>query len=101
MAESKPPMAPELGKMPESDDPMEMRAAAVDGNPYAMLDGIVEEYARMGWGRKRILELFDSSFFQATHGLVELLGRERVEQRIDAVLARCGVHRFRTDGDAE
>lgn len=80
----------------EADDPMEMMGATANGDPLIMLDGIVEEYARMGWGRERILELFDSPFFQATHGLQKLLGAEEVGRRIDATLKRCGVFRIRS-----
>ena len=81
----------------EPDDPMEMMAADATGDPLVMLDGIVEEYARMGWGREQIAELFDSPFFQATHGLRKLLGKEEIERRIEATLKRCGVFRVRGD----
>ncbi len=81
----------------KADDPMEMMAATATGDPLVMLDGIVEEYARMGWGRDEIAELFDSPFFQATHGLKKLLGKEEIERRIEATLKRCGVFRVRTD----
>ncbi len=77
------------------DDPMEMMAATANGDPLVMLDSIVEEYARMGWGRDQIAELFDTPFFQATHGLKKLLGKEEIERRIEATLKRCGVFRVR------
>ena len=80
----------------KADDPMEMMAAPANGDPLVMLDGIVEEYARMGWGREQIRELFDTPFFQATHGLKKLLGKEEIERRIEATLVRCGVFRIRT-----
>ena len=79
----------------KANDPMEMMAEAANGDPLVMLDGIVEEYARMGWGAGRIRELFDSPFFQATHGLKRLLGEQEIERRIEATLKRCGVSRFR------
>ena len=80
----------------EPDDPMETMAASANGDPMVMLDGIVEEYARMGWGREQIAELFDTPVFQATHGLKKLLGKEEIERRIEATLKRCGVFRVRT-----
>lgn len=80
----------------KADDPMEMMAATTHGDPLLMLDGIVEEYARMGWGREQIAELFDTPFFQATYGLKKLLGKEEIERRIDTTLQRCGVFRIRT-----
>ncbi len=81
----------------EADDPMEMRAEPVNGDPLAMLDGIIEEYARMGWGSDQIRQLFSNPFFQATHGLKKLLGEPAIEQRIAATLQRCGVFRFRSE----
>jgi hypothetical protein len=95
---AKPEHAPEHPKdRPlEPDDPMEMMATAVTGDPLIMLDSIVEEYARMGWGRDQITELFDSPFFQATHGLKKLLGKDEIERRIEATLKRCGVLRVRS-----
>ena len=77
----------------QPDDPMEMMGATANGDPVIMLDGIVEEYARMGWGREQIAKLFDTPFFQATHGLKKLLGKEEIERRIEATLKRCGVFR--------
>lgn len=92
-----PPAKPEHPKdRPlKPDDPMEMMAAPAPGDPLVMLDGIVEEYARMGWGKEQIAELFDTPFFQATHGLKELLGKAEIERRIEATLKRCGVFRVR------
>ena len=77
------------------DDPLEMMAATANGDPLVMPDGIVEEYARMGWGRVQIAELFDNPFFQATHGLKKLLGKVEIDRRIEATLKRCGVFRIR------
>ena len=82
------------------DDPMEMMAAPADGDPWVMLDGIIEEYARMGWGPAQIKELFDNPFYHATHGLRRLLGDQVIEQRIEATLGRCGVFRVRTGRQA-
>ena len=79
----------------EPEDPMMLRAEPVQGDPEVMLDCLVEEYARMGWGADRIAELFDDPFFQATHGLKELFGERGIRERIKQTLARCGVFRFK------
>ncbi len=80
----------------EADDPMEMVGERADGNPLAMLEGIVEEYARMGWGPDRIHQLFNSPFFQGTFGLKNLLGEKEIERCIEATVKRCGVFNFRS-----
>lgn len=83
-------------RSPEPDDPMSLGAQGVPGDTELMLDCLIEEYARMGWPAEKILLLFDRPFFQATHGLNELYGATAIRQRIDSVIARCGVLRFET-----
>jgi len=80
----------------EPEDPMLLSAEPADGDPLLMLDGIVEEYAGLGWDKPRILRIFATPLFQATWGLARLLGPAVVEARVDAVLARRGRMRFRT-----
>jgi len=78
-------------KVAEPKDPMQRNGHVVPGDPAVMLDGLVEEFARMGMPRDRILNLFENPSFEATHGLLVVLGPDVVEQRVDAVLRRCGV----------
>jgi len=75
----------------EPEDPMQRNGQVVPGDPAVMLDGLVEEFARMGMPRDRILNLFESPTFEATHGLRAVLGADVVRRRVDAVLQRCGV----------
>jgi hypothetical protein len=96
---------PHAGRHPrdraiEPEDPMLLTGEPADGEPLFMLDSLIEEYAGQGFDKDRILRLFDAPFFQATWGLRCALGRPLVEARIDAVLARRGIARFRTRYDA-
>jgi hypothetical protein len=85
----------------EPEDPMQLVAEPVPGDPAMMLDGIVEEYARLGWDFDHILRIFDTPFFQATWGLRRLYGERELHARIAATLSRCGVMRFRTQWNPE
>ncbi|GIW95005.1 MAG: hypothetical protein KatS3mg110_3046 [Pirellulaceae bacterium] len=75
----------------EPDDPMELHATAVPGEPLWMLQMLVEEYCRMGWNTTQILRLADDPFYQAFHGLKRLLGHERFYQAVQAAADRHGV----------
>ena len=83
-------------KSAEPDDPMRLRAELVEGNPQVMLEGLIEEYARMGWGAGQIGRIFEDPFFGATHALATRLGGEAIRDRIEQTLQRCGVFRFDT-----
>jgi hypothetical protein len=78
------------------DDPLEMQAFEVPGDPQLMLTLLVEEYARIGWGADAILKLARDPEYQAFHGLLRVFGDEELEARIRRILARCGVMRVQT-----
>ena len=75
----------------EPEDPFQMFASGVEGDPGLMLDCLVEEYSRMGYGANDLLDLFENPEFLATHGLRGLFGPEATKERVRAVLSRCGV----------
>ena len=83
-------------KSAEPEDPMRLRAELVEGDPQVMLDGLIEEYARMGWDAGQIARIFEDPFFGATHALASRLGGEVIRDRIEETLQRCGVFRFDT-----
>ncbi len=78
------------------DDPMELHAFEVPGDPNLMLRLLVEEYARMGWGTEAILQLARDPNYQAFYGLLHFFGEEEMTARIGQTLARCGVTRVTT-----
>ncbi len=80
----------------EYDDPMELQAVQVDGDPGFMIDCVSEEYARLGWSSQQILELFQSPDYPFLHQMLRVLGAGAVRERIERVIARCGVFRTST-----
>jgi hypothetical protein len=78
------------------DDPLEMQALEVPGDPGLMLRLLVEEYARMGADAEQILELARNPFYQAFHGLWLLFGEDELRRRVEAIVRRSGVIRVRT-----
>jgi hypothetical protein len=80
----------------EPEDPMNLFAVEVPGDPELMLRLLVEEYARMGWGLDAQLALFRDPFYVAAHGLWLHYGQEALRRRLIAMLARVGIVRTRT-----
>jgi hypothetical protein len=85
---------PAFSKTPQPDDPFEMGAEMVEGDPTVMLTCLIEEYARMGWDAGRIARIFDNPFFLASHGLAKRFGRGAIHAFIEHTVRRCGVYRF-------
>jgi hypothetical protein len=80
----------------ELDDPMNLFAVEVPGDPELMLRLLVEEYARMGWGLNELVGLFRDPFYVAAHGLWLHYGEEELKRRLVAMLNRVGVVRTKT-----
>ena len=77
----------------EPDDPMNLYAVEVPGDPELMLRLLVEEYARMGWGLDALVGLFRDPFYVAAHGLWLHYGEEELKQRLSGQLKRVRVVR--------
>jgi len=75
------------------DDPMEMHGIEIPGDPQLMLQLLVEEYARIGWGTEAMLQLARDPNYKSFHGLFLALGEEELRKRVAAIVARCGVFR--------
>ena len=78
------------------DDPLEMQAFEVPGDPDLMLRLLIEEYARIGCGAEAIMLLARDPNYQAFHGLWRLYGEEELHRRVSGILSRCGVIRVKT-----
>ena len=76
------------------DDPMELYATPVSGDPDAMLRCFVQEYAWMGWDAEQILGLFHDPCYPALNGLLYAYGPSAIRSRITSILAQTGVFRF-------
>ena len=77
----------------EPDDPLNLHAVEVDGDPEIMLRMLVEEYARMGFGLDELMSLCRQPFYQGLHGLWRRYGEAELRLRLSAILSRCGVLR--------
>jgi hypothetical protein len=80
----------------EPEDPMNLFAVEVPGDPELMLRLLVEEYARMGWGFDALADLFRDPFYVAAHGLWLHYGEEELRRRLTTMLRRVGVVRTKT-----
>jgi hypothetical protein len=70
------------------DDPLELHALEVPGDPGVMLRVLVEEFARMGCDREQILSLCRNPFYAGLHGLWQQFGEDGLSRRVAAILAR-------------
>jgi len=78
----------------ESEDPYELFATSVPGDPELMLRCLVQEYAWMGWGTDQLLAMFRDPFNPALHRLLQIYGEENLGERIAAIIGSMGVFRF-------
>jgi hypothetical protein len=78
------------------DDPMDLHATPVAGDPEVMIRAVVQEFAGMGWEVHDILRLFRDPFYPLLHGLWLALGEDGIRERVGSVVQRYGVYRFRT-----
>lgn len=84
----------------EASDPLELAAMAVEGDPTAMLDGLIEEYLRLGWNDVQIEALFASPVYAATYSLGQRFGKDRVRERIAQKRGRCGIFRVQIEAES-
>lgn len=80
----------------EPDDPLNLYAVEVPGDPELMLRLLVEEYARMGFGLDALLGLFRDPFYVAAHGLWLHYGEDELKRRLTAIVGRVGIFRTKT-----
>jgi hypothetical protein len=76
---------------PDAEDPMALGATEVPVSREGLEDTarcVVDEFFRMGMGRSELLRLFLTRAYTMTDGLYRVLGRKRIEQIIDDVLAQ-------------
>src|SRR5262245_41495249 len=83
-----------LTRAVEPEDPMELVANPVVGDPEVMLECIAQEYAWMGWDAGQLLGLFRSPNYPVLNQLLAHFGEDGVRHRVEAVLGRSGVFRF-------
>jgi len=83
-----------MSKPIEPDYPMELNGTEIAGDVGLMIDCIVEEYANIGWGEAKIMQIFEKPFFQSTYNLARAMPPGKLRERVRNVLGRCGVVRI-------
>jgi hypothetical protein len=78
------------------EDPMDLHGFEVPGDPDLMLQMLVEDYARVGWNTESIMGLASDPNYQVFHGLMQMLGEDKLRRRVADVIGRCGVMRVKT-----
>jgi hypothetical protein len=98
MAAGGPDLVPKvhpLSRAATEEDPFELMAEPVPGDPVVMLECILQEFAWMGYGREQLLGLFHHPGYPVLCQLREYFGDEGVRRQVDELVARWGVLRFR------
>ncbi len=68
----------------DPDDPMELVGVEIPGgDAHQVLDDLVQEYLFMGWSSTRIMYLFRSPHYAATHHIYQQMGADYVKERIE------------------
>lgn len=78
----------------EADDPLELMAEPVVGDPLVMLECIVQDFIWMGWSECQISSLFRSPEYPVLNSLLDHLGPAETDRRIAEIMARHGQWTF-------
>src|SRR5262249_54817243 len=78
----------------EPEDPMELVATPVQGDPDFMLECVLQEFVWMGWDRDQLMALFYSPHYPVLNQLLARFGDHSIRGRIDDLLQRTGRLRF-------
>lgn len=84
-----------LARPAEAEDPYELVAQPVAGDPDVMLECILQEYAWMGWTGEQLLSLFRNPGYPVLVELHRHFGEEAIRARVAALAAQWGTLRFR------
>ena len=84
-----------LDRLADVEDPFELMAEPVSGDPQVMLECMLEEFVWMGWNASQLESLFQNPGYPVLVALGEHFGEDEVRRRIQSLLARTGVLRFR------
>jgi hypothetical protein len=82
---------------PDPTDPMTLHGVAVETDDdtamLEMAECFVDEYARLGFDANRILHMFNVRGYAGPFMATTVLGKERIRELVNAVLARWGGRR--------
>lgn len=77
------------------EDPLELVAEPVAGDPAVMLECILQEFCWMGYSAEQLLGLFCNPGYPVLCQLREHYGDEEIRRQVEALVSRWGVLRFR------
>lgn len=84
-----------LSRGAEPDDPFQIMAEPVGGDPAEMLQGLLQEFAWLGYSKEELLALFHNPGYPVLCELRAFLGDEEVRSQIERLVAEWGTLRFR------
>lgn len=79
----------------EPDDPMELMASAVPGDPEVMLECLIDEFAWIGCDAEELAAMFASPEYPVLNQLLGHFGPDGVRRRVEERLAQRSVVCFR------
>jgi hypothetical protein len=84
-----------LSRPAEAEDPLELMAQPVAGDPRVMLECILQEFIWMGWDEAQLVRLFFDPGYPMLCELREHYGEKEIKCQVASLVERCGVLRFR------
>jgi hypothetical protein len=84
-----------LSRGAEPDDPLELMAAPVVGDPAEMLEGLLQEFAWLGYSAEQLWSMFSHPGYPLLCALRAHFGDEEVRRRVAALAASWGQLQFR------
>ncbi|MER3415350.1 MAG: hypothetical protein C4297_03935 [Gemmataceae bacterium] len=104
---SSPQLVPKLHPLlreATAEDPWQLTAVPLPGDPLVMLDSILSEYIMMGVDPRELLNLFSDPSYPVLHALLRHFGEAFVAQRIETFTGPLVQMRYNTvinDHDSE
>jgi hypothetical protein len=84
-----------LSRTVEPEDPMELMAESVPGDPDIMLACVMQEFAWVGCGADELLGMFRSPGYPVLNQLLDYFGEAEVRRRLTTLLDGSGVFQVR------
>jgi hypothetical protein len=84
-----------LSRDVEAEDPMELMAEPVMGDPQLMLECMLQEFAWMGWNEEQLVSMFYNPGYPVLCQLREHFGDEEIRRQVRALTQAWGRLQFR------
>ncbi len=88
----------------EAEDPLELVATPVDGDPDLMLECMIEEFLWIGSDADELLAMFRSPNYPVLNQLLDYYGEGAIRNRIEAFLTRTSgirIHQTISEEDSD